>query len=349
MGAVNFSLDLQLVTGLKKVLPLPVFFETGTFKGDTIKEMLPYFGRLITAELSEPLWKEAINRFVSEKKVEPYLGNSPDVIAKFHSALKDSSVLYWLDAHWCVADDTSGEKSQCPLLEEIHSIGQLNDQSVILIDDARLFLAPPPLPHETSQWPSIDSIITALKQTSSRHELSVVNDVIIFYPKLVRDSVISYAKKQGVDWLRASQSLLENVELRRVLEEKEAEIQQKEAGIQQKEAEIQKKEAEIQKKEIEIQQKEVALIRLTKSLEEKEDVIQDLQFWLDKLRANQSDDENEILKNALEEKEAQMQRKHETLMQLIQSLEEKEEVIQEISSALDAYRSAWLAQKGEGQ
>ena len=321
MGAVNFSLDMQLVTGLKKVLPLPIFFETGTFKGDTVYAMFPYFDRLITAELSEPLWKEATNRFVSEKKVEPYLGNSPDVIAKFHSALKDSSVLYWLDAHWCVADDTSGEKSQCPLLEEIHAIGQLNDQSVILIDDARLFLASPPAPHETSQWPSIDSIITALKQTSSQHELSVVNDVIIFYPKLVRDSVISYAKKQGVDWLRASQSLLENVELRRVLEEKEAEIQQK----------------------------EVALIRLTKSIEEKEGVIQELSFWLDKLRTNQSHDENDILKNTLKEKEAETQRTYDTLMQLIKSLEEKEEVIQEISRALDAYRSAWLSQEGHDQ
>lgn len=334
MGAVSFSLDVELVEILKKVLPLPIFVETGTFEGDTVNALLPYFDRFITAELSEPLWKEVTNRFAGEKKVEPYLGNSPDVIAKFCSALKDSSVLYWLDAHWCVADDTSGEKSQCPLLEEIHAIGQLNDQSVILIDDARLFLAPPPAPHETSQWPSIDSIITALKQTSLQHELSVVNDVIIFYPKLVRDSVISYAKKQGVDWLRANQSLLENVELRRVLEEKESEIQQKEE----------------------------ALILLTKSLEEKENIIQELRFWLDKLRANQSDDENEILKNALEEKEAQMQCKHETLMRLIQSLEEKERalmrlteslvekeaVIQELNAALVACRAGMLNRDKRG-
>jgi hypothetical protein len=251
MGAVTFSLDVQLVTGLKKVLPLSIFFETGTFKGDTVNAMLPYFDRLVTAELSEPLWEEVTERFANEEKVEPYLGNSPEVIAKFRLALKDSSVLYWLDAHWCVADDTTGEKSQCPLLEEIHAIGQLNESSIILIDDARLFLAPPPEPHEISQWPSIDSIITALRQTSSRHELSVVNDVIIFYPKLVRDSVISYAKKQGIDWLRASQSLLENMDLRRALEEKHE-----------------------------------ALMRLTESLVEKEVVIQELNTALEFCRAS---------------------------------------------------------------
>ena len=239
MGAVNFSLDVQLVSAFKKALSLPIFFETGTFKGDTVNALLPYFDRLITAELSEPLWEEAANRFAGKKKVELYLGSSPDIIAKLTPALKNSSVLYWLDAHWCVADNTSGEKSQCPLLEEILAIGQLNDQSIILIDDARLFLASPPEPHETSHWPSFDSIISALRQSNSQHELSVVNDVIIFAPKLAHDSVIGYAKNNGVDWLRASQSLAENVELRRILEEKHEALMQLTQSLEEKEVHIQ--------------------------------------------------------------------------------------------------------------
>lgn len=253
MGAISFSLDVHLVERIKDVLPLSVFFETGTFKGDTIEAMLPYFDRLITVELSEPLWKEVTNRFADEKKVEPYLGNSPNIIAKFRPALRDESVLYWLDAHWCVADDTSGEKSQCPLLEEIHAIGHLNDKSIILIDDARLFLASPPEPHEVSHWPSIDSIVEALRQISSQHELSVVNDVIIFCPKAARNSVIGYARKHGVDWLRASQSLLENRNLMHELDERQAQLKEK----------------------------ETALVSLTKSLNEKEEVIQELKQALD--------------------------------------------------------------------
>lgn len=277
MGAVNFSLDVQLVASLKKVLPLTVFFETGTFKGDTVDAMLPYFDRFITAELSEPLWKEVTDRFAGEKKIEPYLGNSPDVIAKFRPELKDSSVLYWLDAHWCVADDTSGEKSQCPLLEEILAIRQLNDQSVVLIDDARLFLASPPAPHEISHWPTIDSIITALRQTSARHELSVVNDVIIFCPKSARDSIISYERKYGVNWLRASQSLLENEKLMCELNERQIQLEEKEKALVQMTQSCVEKEAAIQ-------DQSRSLMQLTQSLEEKEAVILGLSRALEAYR-----------------------------------------------------------------
>ncbi len=231
MGAVYFSLDIHLVECIKKVLPLPIFFETGTFKGDTVDLMLPYFDRLITAELSEPLWEEVTKRFSGEKKVEPYLGNSSGVIAKLRPTLEKASVLYWLDAHWCVADNTLGEKSQCPLLEEIYAIGQLNGESIILIDDARLFLASPLVPHEISHWPSIDSIFNALKQISSQHKLVVVNDVIIYYPKNISENIIGYARKHGVDWLIASQSYAENIklrdkniELRGMLDEKQIEL-----------------------------------------------------------------------------------------------------------------------------
>ncbi|WAR46601.1 hypothetical protein [Methylomonas rapida] len=266
MGAVNFSLDVQLVSSLKKVLPLPVFFETGTFKGDTIKAMIPFFDRIITVELSEPLWLEASHRFSSESKVETCHGHSPDVIVRFMPALQDASVLYWLDAHWCVADDTSGEKSQCPLLEEIQAIGSLNENSVIIVDDARLFLAPPPAPHEVSQWPSFDKIITELRRLSNVHELMVINDVIVFYPGSINKQITDYARAVGVDWLRASQSLTENAELRGALEEKEAEIDQKEA---------------------EIHRKHDALMLLTHSIEEKESVIQELSRVVQALRSQE--------------------------------------------------------------
>lgn len=300
MGAVNFSLDVQLVASLKKVLPLSVFFETGTFKGDTVDAMLPYFDRLITAELSEPLWKEVVDRFAGEKKVELYLGNSPDVIAKFRSELADSSVLYWLDAHWCVADDTSGELSQCPLLEEIRAIEQLNETSLIIIDDARLFLASPPEPHEISQWPSIDSIITALRQISAQHELTVINDVIIYYPRSIRNSVIDYARTHGVDWLRAHQSYLENIDFRCALEEKQAELesmysnsrqlqsqlQEKEAYLQEQHAAIMSLHAQLQAKQEELEVTYSSGLDLQKQCQQKEAVIQELNRALETCRSS---------------------------------------------------------------
>ena len=50
MGAVTFTLDVHLVECLKEALPLSVFVETGTFKGDTLAEVEPFFDRLITIE-----------------------------------------------------------------------------------------------------------------------------------------------------------------------------------------------------------------------------------------------------------------------------------------------------------
>lgn len=248
MGAVSFSIDVRLVERLKASLPLTVFFETGTFKGDSVAAMLPFFDGLITVELSEALCHEAQVRFIGQTKVQAIQGDSPECLTIFRPNLKDTSVLYWLDAHWCVADDTSGQTSQCPLLNELNAIGSLNEQSIVLIDDARLFLAVPPAPHEVSQWPNIDEVVSALRQLSSQHELTVVNDVIVYYPINCRTAITEYSRIYGVDWLRASQSLFENVNLR----------------------------VELEVKEVEINNKQTALLQMTKSCVEKEEVIQTL-------------------------------------------------------------------------
>jgi hypothetical protein len=133
--------------------------------------------------------------------VELHHGDSGDVLRTLRPRLENTSVLYWLDAHWCVAAGTAGERSQCPLLEELQAIGSLNSSSVILIDDARLFLATPPAPHEASEWPDLHSVILRLQSLSAEHEIMVVNDVIVFFPGSIRDSVARYARSSGLDWL----------------------------------------------------------------------------------------------------------------------------------------------------
>jgi hypothetical protein len=41
----------------EEALPLSVFVETGTFKGDAVAIAAPYVERVITVEFSQPLWK----------------------------------------------------------------------------------------------------------------------------------------------------------------------------------------------------------------------------------------------------------------------------------------------------
>lgn len=246
MGAVTFSLDPRLLECLKRALPLTTFVETGTFKGEAVALVAPHVERVFTVESSPPLWEEAVKRFADDSRIQVLLGNSPEVLARIGPSLGDAATLFWLDAHWCVANDTAGDHSQCPLLAEIAAIGRLGESSVVLVDDARLFLAPPPEPHDVTQWPTFDQVTLALRSLSDRHELMVVNDVIAFYPRSIKEAVEAYARRHGVDWLRARQSLEENVKLRSTHAQIVADLNAKEALIQTLDAAALEKEAVIE-------------------------------------------------------------------------------------------------------
>jgi hypothetical protein len=231
MGAVTFSIDPRLVACLKEALPLTVFVETGTFRGDSLAEVVARFDESISIEASEALWREAVERFAAVPRVQVLRGDSPQVLKELREHLLGSSTLFWLDAHWCVAANTAGETSQCPLLAEIEAIGRLPEHSVVLIDDARLFLAPPPEPHDVAQWPLFADVVNRLRALSAAHELMVVNDVIAFYPKAARTALVGYARMHGVDWLHARQAQVENEQIRGALEEKEEFIQRQDAML----------------------------------------------------------------------------------------------------------------------
>ena len=278
MGAVTFSLDTRLVERLKQALPLSLLVETGTFKGDTVAALLPHVERVVTIEQSEALWRESAARFANDARVQVIHGDSGAELARVMPSIAGQAALFWLDAHWCVADHTSGEHSQCPLLAEINAIGRLGESSVVLIDDARLFLAPPPEPHDVTQWPSFDAIVRALQKLSERHEVMVVNDVIAFFPPAARAAVTGFAREHGVDWLRARQSLEENDLLRQALEDMRASAVEKEGVLhelnaaliesrRERDATVAAKEQDLHASQKAVLEKEAAMERLTAQLE----------------------------------------------------------------------------------
>lgn len=201
MGAVRFSIDTKLIEELKRHLPLQVLVETGTFQGDTVAQVRSLFHVVHTVDLSEKYYEHARRRFEKDEAVHVRIGHSPDFIAQLVPGLADRSVLFWLDAHWCAAEGTAGETSQCPLLDELRGIGRLNTQSVILIDDARFFLCPPPSPHEVSEWPSFDDVLRTLRALSRDHRLMVLNDVLIFFPLQLERALGEFAHRNAIDWL----------------------------------------------------------------------------------------------------------------------------------------------------
>ena len=201
MGAVYFSIDPQLIRYLKQLLPLSIFVETGTFEGESVAKARPFFEKLYTVELSDEYYAKAAERFKGCSDIYVHHGDSVQFLQKLRPELKDKSVIYWLDAHWCIADGTAGHKSQCPLLHELEAIDNLNSQSIVLVDDARYFLCPPPVPHEISQWPNFDALVNKFRSLSSTHELIVINDTIIFFPSYIRENIRKYAYEHSIDWL----------------------------------------------------------------------------------------------------------------------------------------------------
>lgn len=225
MGAVSFSIDLKLVSCLKEALTLTVFVETGTFAGDSIERVKNLFEEVHSIELSETYYNQAIVRFQEVPHVQLYHGHSHQWLRQLQSQLKERGILYWLDAHWCVAQDTAGSESQCPLLQELEAIDTLSSNSVVMIDDARLFLCPPPAPHEISHWPSFDNILKKLYHLSSLHALTIINDVIIYYPVKIEQQIRAYAYNYGIDWLVALNKSRDYDRLLVQVEEKEKQLQ----------------------------------------------------------------------------------------------------------------------------
>jgi glycosyltransferase involved in cell wall biosynthesis len=241
-----------LVAALKSVLPLDVFVETGTFEGDAIRLARPYFEVIHSVELSPEYFEIAKSKFGQDPGVHLYLGDSAKTLGDLRPVFTGKSALFWLDAHWCVAQDTGGEKSQCPLLGEIRSIGQLNDQSVIMIDDARLFTSPPPQPHEISQWPRLDQVIDALRGASKDHELKIFNDVIVFAPRKANGPLTEYMTRNTVSLLKIKdradgyyvldaqlkEKHAEIIELKKAAVEKDQEIDDLKKATDEKDAEV---------------------------------------------------------------------------------------------------------------
>ncbi len=259
MGAVNFSLDPKLVNALRQVLDIGTLVETGTFQGATIERFSTEFESIVSIEMSEKLWQSAAEKFKDKRHVNTLLGDSSSVLKDLVPSLRHKGVLYWLDAHWCEAENTAGLMSQCPLLQEISAIESLNSQSVIVIDDARLFLAPPLAPHEISQWPSLQKILEGLQELSAQHEVMVVNDVMVFYPLVARDAMVSFAQANGIDWLDAANCLKQSGTFLSQLEEKERVIQGQEGALLSMSAQLKEKDLLLQQMNRDAQDREVVL------------------------------------------------------------------------------------------
>ena len=180
----------SLVQALQKTFDLRTFIETGTFLGDSAAWASQRFERVYTIERSEDLWQRAQQRLAPLDNVTCLWGDSRQALKSLTTTAQERT-LFWLDAHWS-GDDTYGEKDECPLSDELEVILGNRPGSYVLIDDARLFLSPPPLPHNPANWPAVDQVVGLL----SKHGLYVVvlEDVIVAVPPAARAWLVDYCQ-----------------------------------------------------------------------------------------------------------------------------------------------------------
>lgn len=186
MGSVNFGAPRALIKQLRETFDVSTFVETGTHLGETSAWASNVFRQVITVEGSEDYHREAKQRHADRTNIEFLLGDSRTRLAEILQRLNEPA-LFWLDAHWMGAGslataDVFGRGSECPLLDEIALINASKLDHIVLIDDARLFLAPPPLPHRADEWPNIKEVLAALDMKDTGWRTIVYDDVMTCAP-----------------------------------------------------------------------------------------------------------------------------------------------------------------------
>lgn len=179
MGLINFGVPEKETEFLKKSLGLDIFVEGGTYKGGTAKKMSDSFRKVFTIEKSDIMFETAKKNLDNINNITMLKGDTREHLSNILD--NSDNILFWLDAHWS-GGDTYGEEDECPLIEELEIIFEYPKNYVILIDDARLFLAPPPSPHKFQNWQSLTDIMKTLPDS---WELVEYEDVIYLYPKKI--------------------------------------------------------------------------------------------------------------------------------------------------------------------
>ncbi|MFY0652180.1 MAG: hypothetical protein JXQ96_09115 [Cyclobacteriaceae bacterium] len=178
MGIVRMGCPEELILQMKTKFNIEEFIETGTYKGNTCIWATRHFDTVQTIENSKIIFDKYADKLGKYNNIKRHFGNSSELLKEVIDSNKTQ--VFWLDAHWC-GGDTYGDDDECPLLEELDLLkNNTHENSIILVDDARLFLSPPYLPHVSKNWPTIHDITDKL---SSTHYVAIFEDVIFIGSK----------------------------------------------------------------------------------------------------------------------------------------------------------------------
>lgn len=109
---------------LKNKYNCTTFIETGTWIGLNADIASKHFNNVISFEVNDSFYQQALQNNVNNKNVKLIFGNSGEILKDYIDCEKN--IIFFLDAHW-------GE--YWPLLDELETIANLKLKPVILIHD----------------------------------------------------------------------------------------------------------------------------------------------------------------------------------------------------------------------
>ncbi len=160
-----------------KQFNINIMIETGTFQGTTINSVKEHFKRIYTIELGEELYNKAKEKFIEDKHISLYKGDSSTILPKLLKEV-NSPCIFWLDAHYSGGITVRGKKDT-PINEELKTILNHHVKNhIILIDDAREFNG------KNLHYPSIEELNKKMTDINPDIVFHVENDIIRIYEKL---------------------------------------------------------------------------------------------------------------------------------------------------------------------
>ena len=152
---------------------LQTLIETGTFTGDMVAAMLPYFHRIITIEYDPSLAAAARRRFAGAGQVTVIEGDSATLFSRALAELREPA-LCWLDAHF-TGGATAGKEQTVPVMTELSAVAASRVYNhVVLIDDARCFGG-------ENGFPTLREVREFCEAHGGRVEVG--DDIIRWYPE----------------------------------------------------------------------------------------------------------------------------------------------------------------------
>lgn len=178
----NWSLQGSFIKEIVDIFEPSIFLETGTLLGETSYQASLHCEEVHTIELDKKFYEKACKRFKKIPSVHIYHGDSAEILPKLLPLLH-KRILFWLDGHYS-GDETALGDSLTPILQELNAIKVAGkSDSIILIDDIRLFGAATNTSHKPNiEYPTIRELYSVVKSIDESLNFIIYGDIALVYP-----------------------------------------------------------------------------------------------------------------------------------------------------------------------